>query len=73
MFELQVSDAYYSWRLSPPRQLDDEFFIVKHARRLCGTPVDTVFGHVSLGMHLELMKRGSADWAMVASLQGSYR
>ena len=37
------------------------------------TVVDTVFGHVSLDTHLELMKRRSADWAMVASLQGSCR
>jgi len=35
--------------------------------------VDTIFGHVSLYTHLELMKRRSADWAMVASLQGSCR
>jgi len=33
--------------------------------------VDTVFWHVSLGTCIELMKRRSADWAMVASLQGS--
>jgi hypothetical protein len=35
--------------------------------------VDTVFGHVSLDTHLELMKHRSADWVMVASLQGSCR
>jgi len=35
--------------------------------------VDTIFWHVSLDTHLELMKRRSTDWAMVASLQGSCR
>ena len=38
--------------------------------RIC---VDTIFGHVSLDTHLELMKRRSTDWAMVASLQESCR
>ena len=35
--------------------------------------VDTIFGHVSLDTHLELMKCRSADGAMVTSLQGSCR
>ena len=35
--------------------------------------VDTVFGHVSLDAHLELMKHRSAGWVMVASLQKSCR
>ena len=35
--------------------------------------VDTIFGHVSLDTHLELMKHRSAGWVMVASLQKSCR
>jgi len=35
--------------------------------------VDTVFGHVSLDTHLELMKLRSAGWVMVASLQKNCR
>jgi len=38
-----------------------------------GACVDTVFRHVSLDTHLELIKCRLADGAMVTSPQGSYR
>ena len=38
-----------------------------------GACVDTVFGHVSFDMHLELMGCRSASGSKVASLQGSCR
>ena len=38
-----------------------------------GVPVDTIFGHVSFDVHLELVKYRSADKATVTSLQGSCR
>jgi len=51
----------------------DKWFIIinKNVQMENVVPIDTVFGHVSLDMHLELMKYRSVDGAVVTSLQGS--